>query len=84
MEVDQDRVRAVIREVLARLDGAEVVHREAGAPPMPPAPRSDPPASRHASAWLLVLPAGSETGGACLIEPLVRCTHCGYCRSYGH
>lgn len=23
-------------------------------------------------------------GGACLIEPAVPCTHCGYCQSYGH
>ncbi|HVC19937.1 MAG TPA: hypothetical protein VNE16_07655 [Vicinamibacterales bacterium] len=23
-------------------------------------------------------------GDACLIEPAVPCTHCGYCQSYGH
>ncbi len=23
-------------------------------------------------------------GDACLIEPSVECTHCGYCKSHGH
>jgi hypothetical protein len=30
------------------------------------------------------LPRGSETDGSCLIEPAVRCTHCGYCQSHGY
>ena len=31
----------------------------------------------------LPLPSGDEEG-ACLIEPAVRCNHCGYCLSLGH
>ena len=27
---------------------------------------------------------GDEEGGPCLIEPSVRCNHCGFCQSYGH
>ena len=27
---------------------------------------------------------GGDADGACLIEPAVRCNHCGYCQSYGH
>ena len=27
------------------------------------------------------VPSGSD---ACIIEPSVPCTHCGYCKSYGH
>ena len=30
------------------------------------------------------LAQGGDGDGACLIEPAVRCTHCGYCTSYGH
>ena len=26
----------------------------------------------------------ADSEGACLIEPSVRCNHCGYCLSYGH
>lgn len=33
---------------------------------------------------LLPLERGGDGDGACLIEPAVRCNHCGYCLSYGH
>ena len=38
----------------------------------------------HASHGLLPLLRGADGEGACLIEPAVRCNHCGYCLSYGH
>jgi len=39
----------------------------------------------HASHAQLPLVRGGDAGdGACLIEPSVRCNHCGYCLSYGH
>jgi hypothetical protein len=38
----------------------------------------------HPSHGRFTLPAGSDTDGACLIEPSVLCNHCGYCQSYGH
>jgi hypothetical protein len=28
------------------------------------------------------VPSGPE--GTCIIEPSVMCSHCGYCKSYGH
>ena len=40
-------------------------------------------ASAHASHLRLPLVSGDEDG-ACLIEPSVRCNHCGYCLSLGH
>ena len=40
--------------------------------------------STHASFALLPLPRGGDGEGGCLIEPSVRCNHCGYCLSYGH
>jgi hypothetical protein len=51
-----------------------------------PAPRSTVAPSAletHASFVRLSLTSG-DTDGACLIEPSVRCNHCGYCVSYGH
>ncbi len=35
---------------------------------------------------LLRLPIvrGGDEDGACIIEPAVRCNHCGYCQSLGH
>jgi hypothetical protein len=42
-------------------------------------------AGHHPSHTLLkVLPGSEVDDGMCVIEPLVRCTHCGFCQSYGH
>jgi hypothetical protein len=41
-------------------------------------------AAFHPSHGRCDLPSGTETGGPCLIEPVVMCDHCGYCLSYGH
>jgi len=38
----------------------------------------------HTSHGTFRVPAGSETGGPCVIEPAVPCDHCGYCKSMGH
>ena len=37
----------------------------------------------HPSHLRLPLVSGDEDG-ACVIEPSVRCNHCGYCLSMGH
>jgi hypothetical protein len=53
-------------------------------PGVPVAAPTPPPAVTgrgHASHVMFVLPSGDS---ACLIEPSVTCTHCGYCKSYGH
>lgn len=55
-----------------------------------PAPRMEEPdpavafARAHASHIRLPLSRGSDADGACLIEPAVHCTHCGFCQSFGH
>jgi hypothetical protein len=41
-------------------------------------------ARAHTSHGTFRVPAGSETGGPCVIEPAVPCDHCGYCKSLGH
>jgi hypothetical protein len=38
----------------------------------------------RAAFTLFPLSRGGDGDGACLIEPTVRCNHCGYCQSYGH
>ena len=40
-------------------------------------------AANPSFARLPLLRSGDDAG-ACLIEPAVRCNHCGYCLSYGH
>ena len=38
----------------------------------------------HVSHLRLPLVTGGDDDGACIIEPSARCTHCGYCQSFGH
>lgn len=41
--------------------------------------------SSHAGAAFIRVPLTSgDDQGMCVIEPSVRCNHCGYCLSYGH
>ena len=77
MNITEEEVRSLVREAIERHmrtpleragDKAQGEH-----PPL------------HASHVLLaVLPGGDVDDGACVIEPAVRCNHCGFCRSYGH
>jgi hypothetical protein len=72
----EQELRALIRESIAKHLGS----------PAPPAGGGFDPSApgTHASHGLLPLARGGDGDGACLIEPAVRCNHCGYCLSYGH
>ena len=58
-------------------------HLAAAASPDATMPAGGAGFGAHASHLRLPLASGDEEG-ACLIEPSVRCNHCGYCLSYGH
>jgi hypothetical protein len=70
--ITEEQLRAIVREAVAR-------HLAGGS--AAPAP---PPWQTHASHGRLPVLIGRETGGECIIEPAVRCNHCGYCQSMGH
>jgi hypothetical protein len=73
----EQELRALVRDAIARHTGTS----------MAPAGPSVPLAvqfRQHASHALLAVPDGADTDGPCVIEPAVPCTHCGYCKSYGH
>ena len=81
MDVSDAELREMIRDVIASrasravLDASTVVASglsrtgEAGA---------------HDSHARFALTRGADDDGACLIEPAVRCNHCGFCLSFGH
>jgi hypothetical protein len=74
MHISDQELRQLVREAIARHTGRETA-----------LPLEDSSGHRrHASHTLLPLAAGSDGDGACLIEPTVRCSHCGYCLSFGH
>lgn len=78
MSLTEQELRALIRESIARHLGEDSSRAPAGALEPGVAFRE------HASHGLLPLARGGDGDGACLIEPSVRCNHCGYCLSYGH
>lgn len=70
----EQELRQLVREAIARHGG-----REPAAGPQPV-----PALGAHASHGVFPLSRGSDDDGLCVIEPAVRCNHCGYCLSYGH
>ena len=74
---DEDMLRAIVRDVVARRLGDDPRPAAQEAPTAGP----EPVLALHASHFRYALPG---SGGACLIEPAVPCNHCGYCQSHGH
>jgi hypothetical protein len=79
MEISESELRAMVREAIARQAG-----RPAAGEGHQPAALLTPADSRiHPSHGRLPLTSG-DADGFCVIEPAVRCNHCGYCLSVGH
>jgi hypothetical protein len=77
MEVSEQELRAMIREAIARQAGGSQAREISNAP------AGDAVVLHvHASHHLFPVPPGGD--GECIIEPTVRCNHCGYCKSLGH
>ena len=76
-EISDQELRALVRDSIARQTSVD------GAAHASPRPMVFAGAA-HASHVKFALPAGGDGDGMCVIEPAVRCTHCGYCQSYGH
>ena len=72
--MNEDELRELVRDAIRRRIGREGDRTRRPAPVF----------RDHASHALLPLARGGDGDGACLIEPSVRCNHCGYCLSYGH
>jgi hypothetical protein len=73
--MNEQEVRALVRDAVAR-------HLSAADPSSAPSHPAASAAWQHAShTQYLRLVNGTD---ACLIEPAVLCTHCGYCKSHGH
>ena len=69
----------MIRESIARQMSESAPARARGGAPDPATVFS-----AHTSHLRLPLLRGGDDDGACLIEPAVRCNHCGFCQSLGH
>jgi hypothetical protein len=81
--MDEASLRALVRDAVARHVAAPIRSGPAAGVSGDSHSRSIHGAdSTHASHHIyLHLVGGTD---ACLIEPAVECTHCGYCKSHGH
>jgi hypothetical protein len=70
----EQELRELVRAAIARQAGGEIE----------PRPASPEPAGVHPSHGRFPFLRSGDDDGACVIEPAVRCNHCGYCLSYGH
>jgi hypothetical protein len=74
----EDDLRALVRQAVARhLQPDSAAGDAAATAAGAPAPGVHPSFGRY------LLPREPGDGGACLIEPAVKCNHCGYCQSHG-
>ena len=71
--MNEDALRALVRDTIARLQSG-------GETPVPETP-SLLHVMAHPSHYRYHL---QPPEGPCVIEPGVRCNHCGYCESHGH
>jgi hypothetical protein len=72
MEVSEQELRTLVRDAIARHTGAPALSEARSAE-----------SKGHVSHGRFLALAPTEDG-QCVIEPAVRCNHCGYCQSYGH
>ncbi len=70
--MDEAALRQLVREVVSRHLQQDGV----------PAANAAPPWKTHVSHVRFELAPTPD--GACIVEPAVRCNHCGYCQSMGH
>lgn len=96
--MNDDQLRALVREAIARRSGAHAGPDGPRAMAAAPSARgaaaasAAPPAavsatvtvSGHVSHATLTLVTGTDRDGECIVEPEVPCTHCGFCTAYGH
>lgn len=76
--MDERELRALVREAVER-------HLTLRPQAAPAGPAVFGAAIAHPSHLLLTVTPGSEAeGGHCVVEPSVRCNHCGFCQSFGH
>jgi hypothetical protein len=77
MDISEQELRAMIRDAIARQADAGQARE------IPGAATGDAVVLHvHASHHLFPVPPSGD--GECIIEPTVRCNHCGYCKSLGH
>jgi len=72
-----EELRVMVREAIARVQSGAATASHQSHP-------SHLLHLSHPSHLAFMVPSGADADGPCIIEPAVRCNHCGYCQSLGH
>jgi hypothetical protein len=79
----EDEIRALVRNAVARHFGDPAAGAGCATPPAHGVPV--PPAwKQHIAHGRFVFLAPTDPDAPCIVEPHVKCHHCGFCQSYGH
>lgn len=86
--LNDEEIRNLVRDAIARARGHASTSPPSQTAPLEPATSASASdqviVHVHASQALFVLGPSGDGDGNCVIEPAVRCTHCGYCQALGH
>ena len=82
--MNEQDVRALVREAIERHLGRSGVGQRAEGGGQRDLSVPSSLISHPSHIVLAVLPGSQIDDGMCVIEPAVRCNHCGFCQSYGH
>lgn len=77
-----DEIRSLIRAAIGKHVGAPSAERRGASLDAPAAAPPQPPVL-SISFGRYALPR-AEDDTMCIIEPAVKCNHCGYCQCHGH
>jgi len=88
----EDELRAMVRDAVARHLGMDGRGRSPNGPPLQARsgnapylrPADAPSWKSHLSHGRFVFLAPTDPDAPCVVEPQVRCHHCGFCQSYGN
>ena len=79
MQISEQELRDMIRDAIARHGAGARAH---DVPAIAAAGAQVASCGGHASHGMFAVVAGAD--GECIIEPAVRCNHCGFYKSLGH
>ena len=79
MDISDQDLRALVRDVVARRGAPGRIQVDAQT-----VPAEVQSTELHVSQCRMTRLTSADPDGFCLIEPAARCSHCGYCLSFGH
>ncbi len=82
--MNEQELRSIVRAAVSRHLGTSAPPIAAGDSPQSSSRGSDEAVPLRVFSSHTLYTGLVNVGDACVIEPAVKCDHCGYCKSYGY